>query len=112
MSTYDDDLNLNLLSTQLQILKANIPNSESGFRPFVSYFRNITPSQRHLHSEIVTLLKLILVAPATNACSERSFSTLRRIKSWLRNTTKQDRLNSQMILIVHFWETDTLDLPT
>ena len=34
-------------------------------------------------------LILILVMPATNAVSERSFSALRRVKTWLRTITGQ-----------------------
>ena len=40
-------------------------------------------------SEVVKLVKLILVFPATNTCSERSFSTLRSVKTYLRGTMKQ-----------------------
>ena len=56
------------------------------------------------------LAKLILVMPATNAVSERSFSGLRRMKTWLRNTMHQTRLNRCMILHIHNDETDKLDL--
>lgn len=48
--------------------------------------------------------------PATNSTSERSFSALRRVKDYLRNTMSQERLNHLMILHVHKDTTDTLDL--
>ena len=48
--------------------------------------------------------------PATSATSERSFSTLRRVKTCLRNTMSQQRLNNLMLLHVHRDLTDTLDL--
>ncbi len=48
--------------------------------------------------------------PATNAQSERSFSALRRIKSYLRTTMSQQRLNHLIILHVHHSETANLDL--
>ena len=48
--------------------------------------------------------------PATNAVSERSFSALRRMKTWLRSTMHQTRLNWCMILHIHSDETDKLDL--
>ena len=51
-----------------------------------------------------------LVMPASNAMSERSFSTLRRVKTYLRSTMCQDRLNYLMILHVHKERTDALDL--
>ena len=55
-------------------------------------------------------MKLILVIPATNATSERSFSALKRIKSYLRSTMKQERLNSLMTIHVHKDKTDKLEL--
>jgi len=51
-----------------------------------------------------------LVMPATNACSERSFSALRRLKSHLRATMSQQRLNNLLVLHVHKNETDLLKL--
>ena len=45
-----------------------------------------------------------------NALSERSFSALRRIKTWLRTTMDQVRLNSCMTLHVHKTKTDSLPL--
>ena len=38
------------------------------------------------------MVKLILVIPATNAVSERSFSSLKRIKTYLRSTIANNRL--------------------
>ena len=61
-------------------------------------------------SQVCVLLTLILVMPATNAVSERSASSLRRIKTYLRSTMSQQRLNSLMILHTHKQRTDTLDL--
>ena len=48
--------------------------------------------------------------PATNAISERSFSSLRRVKNYLRSTMTQERLNNVMILHVHKERTDNLSL--
>ena len=50
----------------------------------------------------------MLVLPATNATSERSFSALKRIKSALRSTMSQTRINNLMILHVHKDKTDEL----
>ena len=43
--------------------------------------------------EVIILLKILMTAPATNAVSERSASQLRRVKTWLRTTMSQERLN-------------------
>ena len=61
-------------------------------------------------AEVCTVLKLILVMPASNATSERSFSALRRIKTYLRSTMGQERLNNLMLLHIHKEITDDLDL--
>ena len=47
--------------------------------------------------------------PATTATSERSFSALRRLKTWLRSTT-QSRLTWCMLLHIHKEKTDALQI--
>jgi hypothetical protein len=70
----------------------------------------MTPSLRAIYSEVETLVKILMTMPATNASSERTFSALRRIKTYLRNTMSQARQNSLMTLHVHKDRTDALDL--
>ena len=60
-------------------------------------------------SEVVKLAKLILVLPA-NATSEITFSLMKLIKSYLRATMKQSRLNHLMILSSYKCRLDQLDL--
>ena len=48
--------------------------------------------------------------PATNEVSERSFSTLRLVKTYFRATVIQERLNHLMILHVHKDLTDKSNL--
>ena len=43
-------------------------------------------AKKQLISEVFVLLKLIIVAPATNAESERMFPSMKRIKTYLRST--------------------------
>ena len=47
------------------------------------------------------LVKLILVMPATKAVSERLFSYLKRIKTYLLSTTTNNRLIHLLILYIH-----------
>ena len=44
--------------------------------------------------QTVKLIQLILTIPATSVANERSFSTLERIRSFLRSTMAQERLSS------------------
>ena len=63
-----------------------------------------------MFSQIVVLIWLILVMSATNATSDRSFSALLIVKTYLQTTMTQGRLNHLMILHVHRVETDALDI--
>ena len=65
---------------------------------------------RSLLSQVFHLAKLILVCPATNATSERSFSALRRVKNYLQSTMGQVRTNNIMVMHVHKDRTDKLSL--
>ena len=65
----------------------------------LTFFRSCTPGQLDLMSQVSKLVRLLLVMPATNAESERSFSTVRRIKTYLRSTMTQQRLNHLMLMI-------------
>lgn len=48
-----------------------------------------------------TLYKIFACLPVSIATVERSFSTLRRTKTWLRSTMKEDRLNGLALLNTH-----------
>ena len=52
----------------------------------------------------------LLVMPATNATFERTFSTLKWIKTYLRSTMMQARLNHLMIMHYHQDATDGLNM--
>ncbi|KAK0142686.1 Zinc finger MYM-type protein 1 [Merluccius polli] len=51
-------------------------------------------------TETVSLLKILITTPMTTAESERCFSTLKRVKTFLRNTMGQDRLNALAMLSI------------
>ena len=109
---YGPDLNVHALEMQLQIFATNfiMEGKKTSIKDILKYLRNISSAQRALLSEICIIAKLTLVMPATNAVSERSFSALRRVKTYLRSTMKQTRLNHLMILHVHKDITDSLNL--
>ncbi|KAK3909764.1 52 kDa repressor of the inhibitor of the protein kinase, partial [Frankliniella fusca] len=47
------------------------------------------------------LLSVLTTLPVSNASAERSFSALRRLKSWLRTTMSQNRLRGLALMHVH-----------
>ena len=63
-----------------------------------------------LFTSVEQLIRLLLVCPASSCSAERSFSALRRLKTWLRNTMTQKRLNSVVVCNVHQEHIDGVDL--
>ena len=56
---------------------------------------------RPMFNELESLVSIILSLPISAASAERSFSSLRRIKTWLRSTMSQSRLTHLCLLSVH-----------
>ena len=52
-------------------------------------------------SEFVKLIRFILTIPVSTCTAERTFSSLRRLKTYLRFTMSQQRLNHLAILNCH-----------
>lgn len=71
---------------------------------------NSTPDAMIILREVVRLVQLLLVLPASSATAERSFSALRRLKSYLRSTITQERLNYLMLLHYHRERLDNMQL--
>ena len=51
--------------------------------------------------QVVKLLRLYLTLPVTSCTAEQSFSSLRRLKTFLRSTLSQPRLNHIALLHTH-----------
>ena len=109
-----DDFNREELVAELPILYELYQSAVQNATPSAESIKNalltISSSQRMMLSNVCRLFQLLLILPATNATSERSFSALRRIKSYLRSTMTQARLNHLMLLHYHQDITDQLDL--
>ena len=86
---YKDDFNSGLLRTQVESLNASFKENKDispvDMKAILKYFRSTLPVHGTSYSEVIKLLKLILVMPATNAISERSFSALKRARATTPN---------------------------
>ena len=114
LNHYGDDLASCQLSGQLQILGAYFAEhcEPVSLRDCIQALQKMSATQKELLSEVCKLARLILVMPATNASesSERSFSSMRRLKTYLRNTMCQSRLNHVMLLNIHQEKLDALSM--
>ena len=70
---------------------------------------NTSSFGKSMFSEVNTLLRVYLTVPMTSATAERSFSSLRRVKTYLRSTMSQERLN-HILLHTHKVFTDELNV--
>ena len=111
LAQYRGDINFDMLVQQLDMLQTSLTLVDVPVDSISLLIKWFTENSaiHGLYSEVLALLRLVMVLPATNAVSERSFSTLRRVKTYLRSVMSQDRLNSVMNLHVYKEETDNLD---
>ena len=110
---YGDDFKKDALLAQLDLFHVNYPQSldqSTSVHDIVKIVQDMSVAEKVLLAEVVKLVRLLLVIPATNAISERSFSAMRHIKTYLRSTMSQERLNATMVMYVHKDLTDNLDL--
>ena len=71
-----------MLHVQLQTLATHFKDeTQVTMQDIVAYFKELSPSEHQIYSEVLTIVNLILVNPSTNSISERSFSAMRRIKT-------------------------------
>lgn len=109
---YGDDFDFLQLKVQLESLACSFSDksSDSNLMEVVNHLRMLSQGQRMLLDQVFKLAQYCLVMPASNATSERAFSAMRRIKTYLRNTMSQNRLNHTMCLSVHSEILDDIDL--
>ena len=115
VKVYGNDLHVrrSQLHTQLSLLSlllSQMDSSALSVTSIVQALQKLSVAEQEAFSEVWTMMKLLLVMPATNATSERSFSVLRRVKTYLHSSMSQRHLNHLMVLHVHKERTESLDL--
>jgi len=100
---------------QLEILGTSFSENKTSqlkatIHDVLRFLCNLSDSQRLLMQQVCNIVRLLLTLSATNATSERPFSTMRRLKMYLHSTKSQTRLNHVMILPIHKELISELDL--
>ena len=80
------------------------------FSDILEHLESLHPTKCALIPNLLTIVHLILINPATSCTPERSFSVARRIKTWLRSTMTTKRFNNLSILSIHKELTDSINL--
>ena len=93
--------NGNLEQSDLMRVLVLLKNVITGCKITYDTLREKVSEYECVFPQVFTLLRLLFVIPATSATSERSFSALRRVKTYLRTTMTQERLNNLIVLHIH-----------
>ena len=110
----DGDIDIKKFEIELNLLPSYIAETEPSLKDVTSFATVMDIMNKgklvKLFSELHILLKLYLTITLSNATAERSFSALRRVKTYLRNILTQEHLNHYLILHAHKYLTDVIDL--
>ncbi|XP_022163133.1 uncharacterized protein LOC111028709 [Myzus persicae] len=97
-------LNINILEFQgeIELWKTKWIESKNECKTIPeNVLESITQRNKILFNGIRKILIILATLPVSVASAERSFSTLRRLKTWLRSQIGQDRLTGLALLHVH-----------
>uniref|UniRef100_A0A2S2PK90 Repressor of the inhibitor of the protein kinase n=1 Tax=Schizaphis graminum TaxID=13262 RepID=A0A2S2PK90_SCHGA len=95
-----------------KIVNCSEEQSIGELRLWWNYVSQMNDNLKNAHSALLVcdekifpiirkLLVILVTLPVTTATPERTFSTLRRLKTYLRNTTGESRLNGLGMLNIH-----------
>ena len=101
----DAKLKIQMLLSSPSIVDASIVDVEQVIGKLLSLIDGM-----QIFTEVIKLIRLCLTIPLSSATAERSFSTLRKLKTFTRSTMKASRLTHLALLHVHQDRTDKLDL--
>ena len=116
LSHYLSEQEIVQLKAQLPMLPGAIDSTLSGSVKHVTNVRTVCDAlngseiMKQMLSIVHKLAVIYLTFPVTSATAERSFSSLRRVKTYLRSRMTSQRLNNLFLLYIHQSYTDTLDL--
>lgn len=100
LNFYQEDIQIGDIAAigELHMWYERVKDLKISSRKAINYY---TACHQDVFPTINTLLKILTTLPVSTSTSERSFSSLRRLKTYLRNTTGQQRLNGLAMLNTH-----------
>lgn len=99
------EINLNQMLCEIgifpSILKQAGLQKVTTISTIINAIKLLPLTSTELIPNLMTLLKILLTFPSSGAAAERSFSALKRLKTYLRSTMSQQRLSELSLLHVH-----------
>ena len=110
-NVYKDDIDPMQVRTEAFSMSTMFQGSNcANFSVILERLESLHSTKHALIPNLLTIVHLILINPATICTTEKSFSVARRIKTWLRSTMKNKRFNNLSILSIHKELTESIDL--
>ena len=108
----EEDLSLELrqMTRMLQRMKSNGRYPELTPGQELLQFTNFADGYQDAFYELCRLTRIACTIPITTASTERSFSVLKRVKTYLRTTMSDKRLTHLAMLSIHSRRAKNLDL--
>ena len=88
-SIFSSDVTKFKFETQIKTLKNIVDEKQAGIKEAIKIISSLNALRKLLVSEVLRVIKQILLVPTTDAASERSRSTLGRVKTYLRSFMTQ-----------------------
>ncbi|XP_060874342.1 52 kDa repressor of the inhibitor of the protein kinase-like [Metopolophium dirhodum] len=95
----NQNIHMDLLKNEFEFWKQKWSNEENNLPK--NALDTLSKCPEDLFPHINILLKLLAILPVSTASVERSFSSLKRIKTYLRNSTGEARLNGLALMNIH-----------
>lgn len=96
--SYGDYFDLSILKSELTVVYSSTEYHIENIHKLWIYLKSTGLSESL--PQTTKLVSLILTIPATSAGTERSFSALKRIKTYLKNTQSQNRFSALSTLSI------------
>lgn len=101
---------LNVLDLAAQLRMFRRTRQVTSVESAATALRDMVAEVRSEYEQVDQLVRLLMVSPASSAQAERSFSALRRLKTWLRTSMSEVRLNSVAVCHTHQQLMDCLEM--
>jgi hypothetical protein len=95
----DSDISVTELCDEIQSIKTLLSDDENSPLKILQYLKT-NELQNALPSLRIASYRILLTIPVTVAACERSFSKLKLIKTYLRSSMSNERLNSLALLSI------------
>lgn len=109
LAIYKDEYDITGLESELHIWYNHIFKHKLRTIKLIQKHFQDYPGFKKAFPNITILLTIFLTVPLSSAECERSFSVLKRLKTWLRTTMGQDRLSSLALIQINPEILDSLD---